>query len=982
MSIDVLNRLLVRYEELCETGEPVTPDEVCRDHPELLAEFRQALAQLERLKSTNVPDTVSDTSVPPAAGDTDLETAEVFFESRLTRFRFHKRGGLGEVYEARDPRLDRPVALKMIQAEHAQSAVQVQRFEREAWVTSQLDHPGVVPVHAAGRSSDGRPCYVMRFIGGETLDEAIQRFHAEDGPGRGPARSIALRQLLGRFIHICETIAYAHSRGIIHRDMKPANVMLGRFGETLVVDWGLAKVLTRADESAADTAEPGGAADGFATLIGARLGTPAYMSPEQAGGLTAIAGPASDIYSLGATLYDLLTGRAPFVGEYSEVMMQDVLAGRFPRPRQVRRDVPPALEAICLNAMALKPEDRYAAALDLKADLERWLADEPVSVYREPLSARVWRWSRRHRTLVAALATLLVMAVVLLVAWNIQSERARQAVATELAERQRAEAAERRTRTAMREALDLMVSGVTGDALAVQKELTPEQQRFLKSALSYYETFVTEPDQNQEGRERLAKAHYSLGWIRTRLGQAEDGADLFRRSTEQFEALAADFPDVPEYRQKLAASHRSLGVLLARLGRRPEAEAAFQTAIVLQEKLVADAPTVADYRHNLASTRNSLGGLLSDLGMRTEAADQFRRAIELREALPAVDAPHDRHGLAASHFNLGRLLAGQGKSAEAEAEYRRAIALRETLIAEFPAESDYRRGLASTYTSLAALLHRQRKGIEAEAEYRRAIALLEMLAANFPSVPQYRLELAAGHTNLGALLSEQTRLAEAEGEYRRSIELQEALAAAAPGVPEYAVDLAGTFGNLGNLLFTAGESQAALGWYAKAIARLQPVVTAEPRLVKARQFLFTSHWGQALALTKLGRYRDALADWERLLELDTGSYRTAIRLKWADALARTGDHGRAVAEAEPLAAANDASAGILYGAASVYALSAAAAKDDAALVERYGARAVALLRQAFNRGLPNVVQLLDDGDLEPLRSRGDFAELFWDLAGG
>jgi tetratricopeptide (TPR) repeat protein len=257
-----------------------------------------------------------------------------------------------------------------------------------------------------------------------------------------------------------------------------------------------------------------------------------------------------------------------------------------------------------------------------------------------------------------------------------------------------------------------------------------------------------------------------------------------------------------------------------------------------------------------------------------------------------------------------------------------------------------------------------------------------VLAANFPSLPQLGLELAAGHTNLGALLAEQGRRAEAEGEYRRSIELQEALTAAAPAVPEYAVDLAGTFGNLGNLLFTAGESQAALGWYAKAIARLQPVVAADPRLVKARQFLFTSHWGQAHALTKLGRYRDALADWDRLLELDTGSYRTALRLKRADALVRAGDHARAAAEAEQLATAKDANAAALYNAACLFALSSAAAKDDAALVERYGARAVVLLRQAVGKGLANVAQILQDGDLESLRRRGDFADLFWDLAGG
>src|SRR5262249_3359697 len=159
--------------------------------------------------------------------------------------------------------------------------------------------------------------YAMRFVRGETLKDAIKRFHDADVPGRAPGeRSLALRALLNRFIAVCNAVGYAHSRGILHRDLKPANVMLGRYGETLVVDWGLAKAVGRPDRAPngdEPTLRPS-SGEGQATQLGAALGTPAFMSPEQAAGRLDLLGPASDIYSLGATLYCLLTGRAPFEG--------------------------------------------------------------------------------------------------------------------------------------------------------------------------------------------------------------------------------------------------------------------------------------------------------------------------------------------------------------------------------------------------------------------------------------------------------------------------------------------------------------------------------------------------------------------------------------------------------------------------------------------------------------------------------------------
>jgi tRNA A-37 threonylcarbamoyl transferase component Bud32 len=221
---------------------------------------------------------------------------------RYQVLRPHARGGLGEVFVALDQELHREVALKEIDATHADDPHSRGRFVREAEITGGLEHPGVVPVYGLGRHADGRPFYAMRFIRGETLKDAIARFHESPGHGLGHG-DLEFRQLLGRFMAVCNAVAYAHSRGVIHRDLKPSNVMLGHYGETLVVDWGLAKAVGR--DPAEDGARPAEptlvpvlAEGSSATRTGAALGTPAYMSPEQAAGRLDQLGPASDVYSL------------------------------------------------------------------------------------------------------------------------------------------------------------------------------------------------------------------------------------------------------------------------------------------------------------------------------------------------------------------------------------------------------------------------------------------------------------------------------------------------------------------------------------------------------------------------------------------------------------------------------------------------------------------------------------------------------------
>jgi tRNA A-37 threonylcarbamoyl transferase component Bud32 len=365
-------------------------------------------ASLKRVAhATQVADAAT---VAPAMGATTSA------QLRYRVLRPHALGGLGRVSVAFDEELSREVALKEIQERHADNVASRNRFLLEAQITGALEHPGVVPVYGLGQYQDGRPYYAMRFIRGDSLREAIERFHNAEPGKRDPGhRALELHNLLGRFVDVCQAMQYAHDRGILHRDLKPGNIMLGKYGETLVVDWGLAKPVGKTESAISSqepTLRPATGSGSAETLPGSALGTPQYMSPEQAAGRLDQLGPASDVYSLGATLYSVLTGKPPFEDTDVGAIIRRVQQGDFLPPRRVNAEAAPALEAICLKAMALRPQDRYAAPRLLAEDIEAWLADEPVGVWPEPWTQRVLRWARRHRILAEAAVLLLVITAV------------------------------------------------------------------------------------------------------------------------------------------------------------------------------------------------------------------------------------------------------------------------------------------------------------------------------------------------------------------------------------------------------------------------------------------------------------------------------------------------------------------------------------------------------------------------------------------
>jgi serine/threonine protein kinase len=305
-------------------------------------------------------------------------------------------GGMGEVFLVEDRSLKRKVALKVVHR-HISSKEFTHRLSREAEIIAQLEHPGIVPIHDVGTLADGRSFYTMKYVQGQRLDEFFQS-------------SPSLSDLLRIFQKICETVGFAHSHNVIHRDLKPENIMVGPFGEVLVMDWGVAKVVGQEhhqDRTYAPGSEPP-PSDSSGTQPGTIVGTLAYMSPEQAAGKGNSAGPETDIYSLGAILYFIQTGRPPFDNGSADEIRRKILETSPTPPRRVNPRIAKTIEAITFKAMARAAEARYPNAQLLSADVAQFLDGLPVSAYRENPLELLDRWVNRNRFLI-----LLILAYIL-----------------------------------------------------------------------------------------------------------------------------------------------------------------------------------------------------------------------------------------------------------------------------------------------------------------------------------------------------------------------------------------------------------------------------------------------------------------------------------------------------------------------------------------------------------------------------------------
>jgi serine/threonine-protein kinase len=691
----LLDRKLNKHKGDARAGlAEVTSDPVKRSLAGLAdADVRQSLAGL---------------TTPPAQGLVLLSTTAYVPEARdrYTLSRLHATGGIGRVWLARDASLGRDVALKELRPERAGNPAVWARFLKEAQVTGQLEHPGIVPIYEVGRRpEDQQPFYTMRFVRGRTLAEAVAAYHRRRA--NGEAGPLELRELLTAFVGVCNAVAYAHSRGVLHRDLKPQNVVLGDFGEVVVLDWGPARLTGQPDGAAAPLELPAeGQADG--TVQGQVLGTPAYMAPEQAEGRLDLLGPASDVYGLGAILYEILTGRPPFRGDDTTAVLRQVVHEAPPPPRSLEKGAPAALEALCLKALAKRPGERYGSAKELAAEVQRWLGDEPVSAYREPLAARAGRWVKRHRALVTSAAAALFVALVgLAVVLGLQSRSNRELAA---ANRRLEEANERerqRFELAM-EAIKTFHTGVSEDVLLKQDQFKELRNKLLGEAAEFYGKLekLLAGQTDTPSRQALGTAYFWLGDLTRRIGSTPEALKVLRQALAVRQELADANPAVTSFQDDLANSHNQIGVLLDEAGQPQEALAAYQKAQAIWQELADANPNVAQFQSMLAASHNNIGLALAAIGRPQEALAAYERARVILQKLVDANPTNTQFQelLASHHNNIGGLLAQTGQPQEALAAHQKALAIRQKLVDDNPTNARFQLDLALSHHNIGIVL--------------------------------------------------------------------------------------------------------------------------------------------------------------------------------------------------------------------------------------------------------------------------------------
>jgi serine/threonine protein kinase/Tfp pilus assembly protein PilF len=881
---------LEEYAALLQAGRGPNRKEFLARYPGLTEVLTAGLDGLELLNAAR-PQLGGEDSRPGDGFSLDKYLVAPLGDFRLLRE--VGRGGMGVVYEAEQMSLGRRVALKVLPFAATLDPKQLQRFKNEAQAAALLQHQHIVPVYFVG-CERGVHFYAMQFIEGQTLAAVIGELRRLAGkeeaglPGSSEQLSAAARALAAGCLpepgplppenqptvilappmassspdttpranqstdrsitnrayfrtvarlgqQAAEALEHAHEMGVIHRDVKPANLLIDARANVWITDFGLAHCQNQTG----------------LTMTGDFVGTLRYVSPEQALAKPGLVDQRTDVYSLGATLYELLTLRPVFDGSDRQELLRQIAFEEPRRPRSWNRAIPLELETIVRKALEKNPVDRYATAQALADDLGRFLRDEAIQARPPTLLQRLRKWMRRHQAIVTAAFLSLVLAVIVLSIATVTIARARNEIQIE---RDRADARSRQARRAV----DQMFVQVAEKWLSLQVRLEPVQEEFLRKALALYEEFTTEESSDPQAQFERGRAFRRIGDVRRRLARLTQAEEAYREAIAILKNLAEEHPDRPDYREELAFGHNNLGTLLAHVGQRTQAEKEYREGLALRAQLAAEFPTEAKYAWQNAASHNHLGNLLkagSNYGGAEQAYRQGLTLIEPWVAKPGATPPL-RLQLAHLCQNLHILLSAMGQFPEAEKSLKRAIVEYEKLVQEFPADPIFRLGLAGSQTSLGVFLEDLRREQDAEIAYGSAIAVMQKLAEDFPLIPDYRWRLAQIQNNLGTLFM-QEKPDKAREAFEQALPLYERLVQQHPRFPEYGHELAKTRRNLGLLMERLGKPNEAENLTRRAVAVLEPLVAEFPETPIYRYELARTYVRHGDLLRILGRRKEA-----------------------------------------------------------------------------------------------------------------------------
>jgi serine/threonine protein kinase len=805
--------------------------------------------------------------------------------SRFTIERFLARGGLGEIFLANEEPLGRRVAIK-IPRDRAGRSNSHRRLIREAQITGRLKHPGIVPVFACSPAASPAPCYAMQYISGQTFAAAIEAFHNQSQMA-ADFRGWQFRGLLQRLVAVCNTVAYAHEQGVIHRDIKPSNIMLGDFGETFLLDWGIAKVLADRESVNADRLQTDDAS-GSETIAyqtvstvdntrpGQPIGTPEFASPEQISGRVDAQTPASDVYSLGATLYQMLTGRRAIEVEDLTNLKTASAVRRIPPPRSVNRQVPKELNAICMKAIAFEPEQRYLTAVALREDLERYLADEPVSVVRASWFTIARRGVRRHPRFASALASGVLVAIAgAIIAAGLLNEKA--VKLTEALESQRqsnnklqqANEIAQSYSDAATKALRALSSRMVRQSFAKQKSFNDADREFLLDIVKQYEDFAAHPGSalqarqlRAEGLQQTAQVYELLGMWKEQLKYVESAAQLFM-----------PLPDnLNDNELALAGTiYFDWGRLLVQFKGEFESGIEFMaTGIALLQQLAGRADAHPEDRRLLATAQNKLGTVYVSLRQSEKALECFEASLATAENLDA-DYPENLDyliGIANAAGNIGVARYQLKDSNGALSAYLRASAIYTRLNTMQVLSNDVHWAAGNVINLLAiARLYRELGEAELSLQtFEQALKDCEQLVQAFPSFGQGYVSLARAHCGLAAIYRDRAEFEQAIESAQRGTQAAQLGTERSPDVKEHLEVRSQVQLQLAQILAKAKQFERADPEFEKAFQFAGEELNRFPSAgARTRYAQSSGDWGYNRAA--LGHPDDAMVHLERVIEI-------------------------------------------------------------------------------------------------------------------
>jgi serine/threonine protein kinase len=793
------------------------------------------------------------------------------------------RGGMGVVFEAEQLSLRRRVALKVLPFAALLDPLRLQRFQHEAQAAARLHHPHIVPVFAVG-CERGLHYYAMQLVDGVSAAALVRdlRQHAgrpaPPGPAAPPSAALTARdpsdpaylRTVARWgRQAAEALHYAHEVGVVHRDVKPANLLLDGRGDLWVTDFGLARLRGGPE----------------LTATGDAVGTLRYMSPEQALGARGVADHRVDVYGLGATLYELLTLEPALPGQEREELLRRLLDDKPRPPRALNPALPFELETVVLKALRKEPAERYASARELADDLGRFLDGRPVHARRPTRRERARGWLRRHATgLTVAGGALVVLSTVLAVTTALTVPAYREAA--------RKHAYAERSRQVARRAVDQVLSGVVLDWLEHEGPTEPAQRQLLEQLLACCQELAQEDAGDTEARLRLAQVCSRAAAIQARLGRLPEAQASSDRALALLDEAAGLHPDADGLALARAECLNGRGRLLTQRGAPAAAERACRAVVAALEPLLARHPDEPRYRYELARAFDQLGGLYHEDRTRLgEAATPFGRAVEHLTALSAADPGEPRY-----QYSLGHARAGQGavfartdQLERAEEVLNQAVEIYRRLHEGNRPSWLYREGLTFALTTLADVRNHAHRPREAEAPAREAVSLAADLDRDYPGVPTLRLQHARCVATLSDVLGFLGKPDEAGPLARQAVAIAVQLHQDVPGVPAHRVAVADAKMAVAFWHMNARRLREAEPWHAESVALLLQVLQDNPQDALAH-YLFIKALPEVRGLQSANRsfaaavpYQQALADGlQRLAERqpEDRGWRQALADTW------------------------------------------------------------------------------------------------------